>query len=175
MWLDFGTFEYKVRDGLIAFPEYFDLPEEYYRKGCFSTASVRTSDNRYVVAELSGKSMNRNTLELIGGVMETNIAFKSWQDVFRSFYEELEEEAGINREDITQCYLRAIYVEARTNVGFYFEVLSNLGSAELQRRFGENTDEDIKALHMFTREEYIKTLEQHPSSNKPFLAKFLQI
>src|SRR5689334_21873928 len=31
--INFGTLEYKVRDGLIAIPEYSNLPEEYYRKG----------------------------------------------------------------------------------------------------------------------------------------------
>lgn len=41
VFIDFGTFEYKVRDGLIAIPEYFNLSEEYYRKGCFTTASIK--------------------------------------------------------------------------------------------------------------------------------------
>ena len=50
--VDFGAFEYKVRDGLIAIPEYFDLPEEYYRKCCFSTATVKTSDGLYLVVKL---------------------------------------------------------------------------------------------------------------------------
>lgn len=171
--VDFGTFEYKVRDGLIAIPEYFDLPEEYYRKGCFSTATVRTSDGLYVMAELSGKSMNENTVDLIGGIMETNITFASGTDVFRSFYDELEEEAGIREEDIQECFLKAVYLEARTNVAFYFEVIVNPSSEELQKRFEKNQDEDIRTLCFYNREEYIDALENHRSPNKQFIVRQL--
>lgn len=171
--VDFGTFEYKVRDGLIAIPEYFELSEEYYRKGCFSTATVRTSDGLYVMAELSGKSMNENTVDLIGGIMETNIAFGSGKDVFRSFYDELEEEAGITEGDIQECYLKTIYLEARTNVAFYFEVILNISSNDLLKRFKENKDEDIHALCFYAQEKYLDALKHHRSPNKQFIAEQL--
>lgn len=171
--VDFGTFEYKVRDGLIAIPEYFDLPEEYYRKGCFSTATVKTSDGLYLMAELSGKSMNENTVDLIGGIMETNIAFHSGKDIFRSFYDELEEEAGVKEGDIQECHLKAVYLEARTNVAFYFEVILNVSSDDLLKRFKENKDEDIHALCFYTQEKYLDALKHHRSPNKQFIAEKL--
>ena len=171
--VDFGTFEYKVRDGLIAIPEYFELSAEYYRKGCFSMATVRTSDGLYVMAELSGKSMNENTVDLIGGIMETNIAFGSGKDIFRSFYDELEEEAGIKEGDIQECLLKAICLEVRTNVAFYFEVIVNVSSEELRKRFEKNKDEDIRTLCFYTQEEYIDALECHRSPNKQFIARQL--
>lgn len=171
--VDFGAFEYKVRDGLIAIPEYFDLPEEYYRKGCFSTATVRTSDGLYVMAELSGKSMNENAVDLIGGIMETNIAFDSGGDIFRSFYDELEEEAGIKEGDVQECFLKAVYLEARTNVAFYFEVVLDVSSIDLLERFKENQDGDIRGLRMYTRKEYLDVLEHHRSPNKQFIARCL--
>ncbi len=171
--IDFGTFEYKVRDGLIAIPEYFDLSEEFYRKGCFSTATVRTSDALYLMVELTGKSMNINTIDFIGGIMETNITFLSGDDVFKSFYDELEEEAGIEGKDIEQCFLRAVYLEAKTNVGFYYEVVLNVSSRELLERFKENQDGDIKALCVYTKEEYLEALENHRSPNKQFIAQHL--
>lgn len=173
--LDLGTFEYKVRDGLIAIPEYFELPEAYHRKGCFSTSSVKTSDGLYIMVELSGKSMNENIIELIGGIMETNIQMTSGRDVFQSFYDELEEEAGVKEKDINESYLKAIYLEARTNVGFYFEVLLNVSSKDLKERFKENQDVDIQALRLFTRTEYIDILKNHRSSNKHFIATILSI
>ncbi len=171
--VDFGTFEYKVRDGLIAIPEYFGLSEEHYRKGCFSTATVKTSDGLYVMAELWGKSMNENIVDLIGGIMETNIPFASGNDIFRSFYDELEEEAGIEVRDTQECFLKAVYLEARINVAFYFEVILNVSSGELQKRFEKNQDEDIRTLCFFTPEEYIDALEHHRSPNKQFIARQL--
>lgn len=171
--VDFGTFEYKVRDGLIAIPGYFDLPEAYYRQGCFSTASVKTSDGLYVMVGLSGKSMNKNSLELIGGIMETNIAFSSGRDIFQSFYDELEEEAGVRDEDIRECFLKAIYLDAKTNIGFYFEVILTVSSGEMLERFKQNKDSDIQDLHLYTREEYVDVLKRHISPNKHFIAQQL--
>jgi hypothetical protein len=169
--VDFGTFEYKVRDGLIAIPEYFELPEEYYRKGCFSTATVKTSDGYYLMAELSGKSMNENRIELIGGIMETNIAFSSGEDTFRSFYDELEEEAGVRENDIATCTLTAIFLEESTNVGFYFEVILNVSSDELLKRFQKNQDQDMRALRICLLSEYRDILHHHRDPSKPFIAQ----
>lgn len=171
--LDFGTLEYKVRDGLIAIPKYFEQPEDHYRRGCFSTATVKTSDGYYLMVELSGKSMNENKFELIGGIMETTITMRSGMDIFQSFYNELLEEAGIDNADIDECSLKAIYLETRTNVGFYFEVTTNTSAGELIKRFQNNQDQDIKQLHALTRVEYLKTLNNHPSPNKSFIAQFL--
>ena len=133
--LDFGILEYKVRDGLIAIPEYFNLPEEYYRKGCFTCSSIRTSDDKYLMAELSGKSMNPNKVDLIGGVMETNIPMTLGDDIFESLYAELFEEAGIEKSDISDCYLQTIYLAQGTNIAFYFETILNIDSTELLERF----------------------------------------
>ncbi len=171
--VDFGMFEYKVRDGLIAIPEYFELPEEYYRKGCFSTATVKTSDGYYLMAELSGKSMNENRTELIGGMMETNIAFQSGADIFKSFYDELEEEAGIKEKDIATCVLTAIFLEESTNVGFYFEVVTTISSNDLLERFQKNQDQDIRALQIHTRTEYKDMLNRHRDPSKKFIAEHL--
>lgn len=171
--VDFGTIEYKALDGLIAIPAYFALPEVYYRKGCFSTGTVKTADELYVMVELSGKSMNENRTELIGGIMETNIAFRSGKDIFRSFYDELEEEVGIQDKDIQECFLKAVYVAARTSVAFYYEVILNVPSEELEKRFENNEDDDIQTLCFFTREQYMTALDDHRSPNKQFIAKQL--
>lgn len=173
--LDFGTFEYKVRDGLLSIPESFDLPQEYWRKGCFTCASIKTSDDRYIMAELSGKSMNHNRVDLIGGIMETNIGMITGDDVFKSFYNELEEEAGITEDDIKESYLQTIYLTVGNNVAFYFEVILNVSSEELIERFKNNKDADIKSLCVFTREEYLNVLKNHSSLNKQFTVKILRI
>ncbi len=173
--LDFGTFEYKVRDGLIAIPEYFNLSEEYWRKGCFTCASIKTSDDRYVMVELSGKSMNDNKVDLVCGLMETNVAMTTGDDIFKSFYNELEEEACITKKDIQQLCLRAVYVASGTNAAFYFEVILNVFSTELLARFKENKDADIKSLRVFTQAEYLGVLGTHDSLNKQFTVKLLQI
>lgn len=173
--LCFGILEYKVRDGLIKIPEYFALSEEYYRKGCFTCGSVKTSDNKYILVELSGKSMNQNKIELLGGIMETTIPMESGHDIFISFLNELEEEAGITEDDSAELYLRDIYLTDNTNIGFYFESVLTVSSDDLLKRFKNNKDADIKSLAFFTREEYIDVLKNHTSVNKNLTATLLEI
>ena len=173
--LDFGIIEYKVRDGLIAVPEYYDLPEEYYRKGCFTCSSVKTSDGKYIMVELSGKSMNPNTTDLIGGIMETDISMNTGSDIFESLYKEFTEEADIKKEDIKECYLNTIYFAHGTNIAFYFETTLGVSSVDLIERFKNNKDADIKSLCIYTRDEYLDALKKHNSLNKQIVGNLLQI
>ncbi len=172
--IDFGTIEFKTREALTATPEYFDLSEEYYKKSCYNDATVKTSDDRYLMVELSGKSMNPNKTDLMGGIMEKPLEIETGDDVFKSIYIELEEEGCITKLDIKEIYLRAIYLSAKTDIGFYFEVTLNVSLEELQNRFElENKDPDIKSLMGFTRNEYLSHLSNHGSMTKQFIAKLI--
>ncbi len=173
--IDFGTIEFKVRVGLSDIPKYFDLSEECYRKGCFTCASVRTSDGLYLMVELTGKSMNGNTIDLVGGIMETDTEMITGVDVFKSFNKELVEEVGVNEDDIDTIYLNNIFLEYRTNVGFYFEVTLKITYAELVTRFSNNEDIDIKSIRAFSKNEYLTALKNHQSPNKHFIADLCQI
>lgn len=173
--LDFGVFDFKTRECVIDAEGYFDLSEEYFRKGCHTLSTIRTSDNQYLLVELSGKSMNLNPIDFIGGIMETNFAMQTSEDVFGSFSEELEEEACIQRSDIELWYLALIYLNANTNIGFYFEVVLNIPAETLLQRFKETgKDQDIKAIRIFSKEGYL-TMLATLNINKQFIAKHITI
>ncbi len=172
--LDLAIFEYKGHS-LIEIPAYFDLSEPHYRKGCFTGATVKTEDDRYLMVELSGRSMNQNTIDLLGGLMETPPELKTGQDVFASLYKELAEEALVEESDIAEAYLRAMYLERRTNIGFYFEVRLKITADEVLKRFAERgRDLDIKSIKSLTRAEYLETLRKH-NTNKQLIADLLSI
>jgi hypothetical protein len=174
--LDFGIIEYKIREGVKKIPQYFNLPEEFYGKGCYSMTTVKTSDNHYLMVELSGKSMNKHTIDLLGGIMETNIEAKTGADIFQSLFIELEEEACIDKSDIEKSYLRSVFLGINTNVCFYFEVGLNISSSELQNRFKtKNKDQDIKSLKDFSPDKYMQVLKNHESKNKQFILEILNI
>ncbi len=174
--IDLGTFEYKIRDGLIAIPEYFNLPEEYWRKGCFTQATIKTSDDKYLMVELSGKSMNKNNIDFLGGVMEIPPEVKNGEDIFKSLYSELEEEGFITPIDITECFLKFIFITNTHNIGFYFEVGLNISSQKLTERYKNlNIEADIKSIKIFSRDEYLETLRTHKSPNKQFVANLVEI
>lgn len=173
--LDFGIFDFKTRECLPETQGYYDTTNEYWRKGCHTLATVKTSDDKYLMVELSGKSINENLTDFLGGIMETEPAIKSGADIFGSLFKELEEEAFILETDIADSALKIVYINANTNVGFYFEISLKITSDQLQERFDNRVKEiDIKSLMVMSREEYIKVLENH-NSNKQFLATQIEI
>lgn len=173
--LDFGIFDFKTRECLIEVPGYYNLSQEYYRKGCHSLATVKTLDNKYLMVELSGKSMNVNRIDFLGGIMETDPPIVTGKDIFESLYKELQEEAFISRNNIKETYLKLVYINSKTNVGFYFEVILNILSTNIEQEFNKNTKEvDIKSLKIMTRSEYITELKNH-NQNKQFIAKQVEI
>jgi len=175
LFLDFGIFDFKTRECLPETENYYETTEEYWRKGCHTLATVKTSDGKYLMVELSGKSMNKNPTDFLGGIMETEPTIKSGIDIFKSLYKELEEEAFIVETDIADSILKMIYINGNTNVGFYFEILLKITSDQMQKRFDSQAKEiDIKSLKIMSRDEYINILENH-NPNKKFLATQVEI
>lgn len=173
--LELAPFEYKVRDGLLRVPGYFNLPESYYRKGCYTAASVKTADEKYLMVELSGKSMNMNTIETLGGIVDAEPVIENGDDVFRSLFKELDEEALITEEDISSCYLRALLLEEQTNVGLYFEVRLKITAEQLiSRQTLATLDQEIAAVKILTKEKYISIL-QSSSPSKQLIASIISL
>lgn len=168
--LDFGIFDFKTRECLVEAQGYENLTEEYFRKGCHSQGTIKTSDGKYLLVELSGKSLNFNKVDFIGGIMETKPELKTGEDVFQSFLLELEEEACIHSNDIQDIYLNMIYLNIHTNIGFYFEVVLNISSEVLAARFAsDGKDQDIKSLKILSKQDYLATLRAI-NANKAFIA-----
>ncbi len=173
--LDFGVFDFKTRECLIEIPGYYNLDQDYWRKGCHTLATVKTSDNKYVMVELSGKSMNNNVIDFLGGIMEVEPPIKNGKDLFLSLYKELEEEAFITADDIRESYLKLVYINSKTNVGFYFEIFLKISSQDLQERFDSHRKElDIRALKIMSQLEYVDVLKNH-NENKQFIATQIEI
>ncbi len=172
---DFGIFDFKTRECLVEAQGYENLTEQYFRKGCHSQGTIRTSDGKYLLVELSGKSLNFNKVDFIGGIMETKPELKNGEDVFQSFLLELEEEACIHTNDIQDIYLNMIYLNIHTNIGFYFEVVLNISSEDLAARFAsEGKDQDIKSLKILSKPDYLATLRSI-NANKAFIADHVGI
>jgi hypothetical protein len=174
--IDFGLLEYKARHTLIHVPGYLELGEGYYHKGCYTGATVKTTDGMFLVVELSGKSMNTFPIDMLGGIMEKPSEIYTGEDVFDCIYGELEEEACITKDDIKECYLRSIFLTPNTHTCFYFEVSLNISSESLLSRFStENKDQDIQSLKVLSQEEYVSFLRNHSSPAKQFISEIINI
>lgn len=165
--VDLAEIEYKVRECIVSIPEYWSLNDDYYCKGCHTGATIKTSDDRYLMIELSGKSMNINTVDVLGGVLEIPPRIISGDDIFESLYRELEEEGCIKKEDIAECYVRLVYLSHRTLVGFHFEVTIKPTAEELFKRFVHmHADQDVRSLLHYAKDEYLKVLCAHNPSKQ---------
>ena len=174
--INFGLLEYKARHVLSNIPGYHELHEEYYHKGCYTGATVKTSDNKFLIVELSGKSMNTFMVDMLGGIMEKPSEIETGKDVFDCIYVELKEEACITERDIQECYLRSIFLTPNTHVCFYFELTLNVSSETLINRFSsENRDQDIKSLKVLSQEEYTSFLKTHSSPTKQFISEIMNV
>lgn len=167
IYLDFGIMDFKTRFGLREVLPNIDFDETMYRNGCYVGATVKTSDDKYLMIRLSGKSMNRNTYDVLGGIMETNTEMNS-EYIFNVLHTELKEEAGIEEFEIENTILKAIYQGTYTNIGFYLETELSISSNEILRRFEENTDVDIAGIEIYSYDEYLKVLQSH-NSNKQLI------
>jgi 8-oxo-dGTP pyrophosphatase MutT (NUDIX family) len=172
--LELSLYDYKHRLGLITMIKNGEISSyDYPHNGCFVGATVLTSDDLYIMVKLSGTSMNLNTLEMLGGMVETETQFSDQNFLFDVLYQELEEEAGITNSDITQCYLESMFTGGTSHFGFYFNVVLDKSSSELQKRFVYNQDTDIESLVFLSREEYLITLKDM-SNNKRLIASIIE-
>ncbi len=173
--IDFGIVEYKVRHELVNISGYNNLSEEFFCKSCSCSATIKTADNKYVMVELSGRSMNINPVDLVGGIMETDLEIHAGNDIFKLFYKELEEEIGVTGSDIDEVYLQTIFLEHTTNICFYFEVTLKINAKELLLRFRNNKDVDIKSIQTFNKSEYRDVLKNHQNKNRQLIAALIGI
>jgi hypothetical protein len=164
VYLDFAILDFKTRFGLRRVLPKIDFDETMYRNGCYVGATVKTSDDKYLMVKLSGKSMNRNTNDVLGGVMETNIEMNS-EYIFNVLHTELQEEAGVEKSEIKNTILKGIYQGMYTNIGFYFETELSISSDEILRRFELNTDVDVAGIEVYSYREYLKVLKNHNENN----------
>ncbi|MAQ77483.1 hypothetical protein CL684_03080 [Candidatus Campbellbacteria bacterium] len=169
---EFQVMKFKDRFGLREIHRRYGISKELHRKGCFVSATVKTLDKKFVMVRLSGKSMNMNSIEVLGGIMEDNIQMSNTY-IFDVLYLEIEEEIGVTKEEIKSMSLRAIFQGGYTNVGFYFEVDLNLSSTEILQRFKENRDYDIAGIEIFNYKEYLNILKNH-NLNKQLIYKLVK-
>lgn len=168
--LELATYDFKHRYGLVAMTRNKEIDETQHRRnGCFVGSTVITSDDKYIMVKLTSKTVNPNTYDLLGGMVETDVPMHPHTYLFDVLYQELEEEAGITQADIAKCTLKMMYAGMNGHVGFYFETKLSISQQELEARFTHNTDIDIDSLHFYTANEYWDILSKH-NPNKQFIA-----
>ncbi len=169
LYIDFSIFDYKHRYGLMTLTKNGQLDESKYRhNGCYVGGTVKTSDGKYLMVELSGKSTNTNKYDVLGGILETDVSCDSGEYIFNVMRNELLEEADIEAGEITKMTLEMFFVALTGHIGFYMDVELSITAEELQERAKSNKDIDIESLLLFSKEEYITTLRKSSAAKVMF-------
>ncbi len=173
--LDIGELEYIYRSGINDMIRKKELSEdsEYRHNGIFVGTTLITTDNKCIIVNLSGKSNNHNTQDLVGGLLEGPYNSSS-NILYDVMYQEIEEETNINLQYIISCVLQMIYVANNGNIGAYFETKINLNSNEVVQLFKKNNDIDIKSLSFLSIDEYKSFLASSAPSKQLIYSEFFQ-
>ena len=168
--LDFSVVSFKVRSGLRKTSTFPNLSEEYFHKACSAGSIVQTSDGKFVMIKLSGKSLSTLSTDVLGGMMEYPYPLKNGTDLFDQQYREMYEEGRIRKEDISDIYLRNLIQCPGGQVLLSFQVTLSVSSDEVRQRFdSEESDPDIAEILIFDRDDYIDMMQNHESVSKQLM------
>ncbi len=167
--------DFKNRWGSIQLIRNKTIDEYHYRhNGCFAWAHIQCSDGKYIVLKLNGRSMNTNTFEIVGGMVE-KLEYTIENIIFDTIYKEVEEEILVTRSEITSCVFKSGFFWIQWHVGFHFNITLNIPSTEIFSRAKNIKDKDIEEVIALSKEEYITFLKEHNSKNKNFIIRYLDL
>jgi hypothetical protein len=166
--LELAIYDFKNRFGVnqIIDNNIFDI-DEVRHGGCFVGGGVLTSDSKYAMIKLSGKSVNNNEYDLPGGILEDDIKFiPTGEFLFKTMKKEISEEMGVLEENIEDIYLEMMYQGNKDHIGFYFNIKLNISSNMLREKFKDNKDIDIESIDFHDKTEFIEILKNHNQSKQ---------
>lgn len=138
--VEFASMDFKTRESILRVPGYWQMPEEYWRKGACVGAWVKTADDFYVFELLSGTTAavsrpQDKKIGVIGGVMDEEVPLRSGIDIYETMYKEMEEETAIPRDSISRCMLEVVYMSPSTLIAFHFMIDLLDTKEEVAKRF----------------------------------------
>ena len=140
--IEVSTIPFSVRYPMNKYTEVLNvLGPDYFAHGLYSSALVKTIDDVYCFIEKSDKYVSRKTVPFIGGVMsKSEKVIGSGDELFDQLVREIEEEIGVDVDQIKSTTLKAAYRNLRHNVCLVYEVVLDLAFDEVEAIFDENND-----------------------------------
>lgn len=160
MHLEFAPIEFKVIAALLKLSKTFRTDIEYRHRACACGAVLQTKDDKYLMVELSGKSMNPNKYDYVGGNVEFPHPLSNGDDLFQHLYREAKEEINVDPADFSELSLKAVIQSKGGYVIFHFQGTLNLTSDKVTEKFKAVKDPDISRVIFFDRDEYIRFLSE---------------
>ncbi len=155
--LTFSTVPFSVAKAGSAYIDEFNrLGEEYYSKSTFAIGLAKTSDDCYILGEVSSNYMNTGAIDIIGGVLSKSEGLMTnSNDLFAALYKEFEEEIGIKKESLAHPRLLGAILTMKFKVCLVFHLEISLTKNEVQDIYDENKDDELSRI-IFIHENKLK-------------------
>jgi len=145
--LELSTVKFSTINGYRDIFKKYDLNTEYYIDHISVGALIKTSDNKYLFGERSGKTAARSPIDLIGGgASKDELEITSGEDFETLLLKEIEEETNLDLNHIKKSEIIGIVRSQSTNVIIIFEVILNISSQNVLRLFKQRGDDEMKSL-----------------------------
>jgi hypothetical protein len=137
--------------------ELFRLGQDFFPNGLFLTSFIQTSDGNYLMGHMSGKTTSLSRTGLIGGVLSKDEKeIKTPEDIFEGMLKEIKEEINIQREDVTDIYLRSVIQTEKMQACLLFSIKTSLNDQNIRDNFTSN--EEIIDILILNKEQLIESL-----------------
>ncbi len=158
--LDLGLTDYKTYIGLRGYDLISELGEEYLTKTVYLESLLVTTDGFYVLGELSGKTMETQSVDTIGGVLShSELEVTDAGDLKTALLTEFKEEANIPEQYVDSIQLTGITLDEGYKVGIHFVTRLTITSDRLKSLFSEGTDSELKGLVFVPSDEIFEYLK----------------
>jgi len=151
-----SKFRYSTRRPIREFPEELEkLGEDYYSRGLAIGGFIKTTDDLYIFGKRSGKTMETNSEDFIGGIVD-EVDLKTGEDIFKLNKREIFEELNITSAEIADIYLVGVVSTGVANVVIISQTFLNVDSEHVNQLFDKRKDSEMKSLR-FVKEKDLKT------------------
>lgn len=162
--LTFSTVTFSVAKAGSAFIDEFKrIGEEYYSKSTFVIGLAKTSDDYYILGEVSSNYMNTGAIDIIGGVLSKSEGLMTnSNDLFAALCKEFREEIGIKQENLANLRLLGAILTMKFKVCLVFHLEIALTKNEVQNIYDQTKDDELSRIIFIPENELKNELAKLP-------------
>lgn len=157
--LELSTVSYSTIRGLTYNNDLSSIPPSSWTNHISTNALIKTSDDLFVFGRRGANSMSKFKVCFIGGGLQPEErTVDSGRDIFENQRKEMQEELGIDPEQISLMKGIGIIHSAASTVTFIFYSELSIDNSQLLKIFEQNSDDEIEALEFVTEKDLRKFL-----------------
>lgn len=167
-----STIKYSLVKAYRGLSEQNNLTEDQYTYHINTGGLIKTTDNFYVFGN-KNSDLNNPIVDFIGGgLQEDELIVETGNDIERNVFKEIKEEINLEIEDINESKIIGILLAKSMAIIIIFEVNLKLTKEEVQDKFNEREEDEIKSL-VFIPEKDIREFLNNQSDYRALVGELI--